>query len=152
MLNKKILEKTLTQLHDEFPEETMLKGKPPFSNKEKELAQIPLKDFTNEHLYFWLNRNVGLIFLIPLAIEVLSENPFVNSRYYNGDLLGAVLYVIQYFWQENPQFYQAVEEILEKAESLETEEAKEVLTIFLPQIICNFRKLKETLNLEILKS
>jgi hypothetical protein len=35
----------------------------------------------------------GLEFLIPLAVELLQENPFVQVDYYPGDLLSVVIQV-----------------------------------------------------------
>ena len=134
------LNKTLEELEGE------IWSKPPFPSHLVKtcyaLRKKPLRDFTVEDLRIKIGQNDSLPYLIPLAIKALSENPFAGGAYYDGDLLSSVLSVEKKFWQENTHFYKLVEEILQKAESVETEEAKEILTILLPQEIYDFRKNK----------
>ena len=48
-----------------------------------------------------INRNIGLNFLIPLALDQLSTNILAEGDYYEGDLLTAVLRVNREYWKEN---------------------------------------------------
>lgn len=125
-------------------------GKPPFSSHLVTacyaLRKKPLKDFTIEDLRIKIGQNDSLKYLVPLAIEALQENPFTDGDYYEGDLLGSVLSVKKEFWQEYPHFYKTVEEILQSAENLKTEESEEILKVMLPQIIYDFRKNKPQTN------
>lgn len=143
-MNKKILEKSLQQLEKEFPNEILPEDKLPLLPREKDFSKILLKDFNNENLRFMINQGLGWKFLVPIAIEVLQENPFAEGGY--GNLLGSVLNVKDKFWQNNPSLYQKVEEILQNGESIETEEAKTTLTILLPKTIYDFRKNKPKIN------
>src|SRR5678816_1778838 len=63
------------------------------------LYEKPLKDFTVENLRVMIGQSIGLEFLIPLAIDLLQENPFVEGDYYPGDLLSAVVKGEPSFWQ-----------------------------------------------------
>jgi hypothetical protein len=55
------------------------------------LRYKPLAQFTVEDLRICIGQNVGLDFLVPIAIEQLQGNPFIEGDYYRGDLLNAVL-------------------------------------------------------------
>lgn len=125
-------------------------GKPPFPSHLVmtcyALRKKILKDFTVEDLRIKIGQNDSLKYLIPLAIEVLQKNPFADGDYYEGDLLGSVLSVKKEFWQENLDFYEKVENILQSAENIQTEEAEEILTVMLPQKIYDFRKNKPQTN------
>lgn len=141
-LNKKQLKKNLYELEKEFPNEILPAEKLPLIGREHYFAEIPLENLTVENLCFLIVQGLGLKFLLPLAINHLSENPFVSGDRYDGDLLGAVLQIKKQFWQGNLDLYQKVESILQDAEAVEGGEAEEAITTFLPQTIYNFRKNK----------
>ena len=82
------------------------------------LYEKPLKDFTVENLRVMIGQSIGLEFLIPLAIDLLQENPFVEGDYYPGDLLSAVVKVEPSFWQTHQDFYWSVSEIVAGLPSL----------------------------------
>ncbi len=76
------------------------------------LYEKPLKDFTVENLRVMIGQSIGLEFLLPLAIELLQENPFVEGDYFPGDLLSVVMQVEPSFWQTHPDLYWSVSEIV----------------------------------------
>ena len=76
------------------------------------LYEKPLKDFTVENLRVMIGQNIGLEFLIPLAIELLRENPFIKGDYYPGDLLSVTMQVEPGFWQTHRDLYWSVSEIV----------------------------------------
>ena len=82
------------------------------------LYEKPLKDFTVENLRVMIGQSIGLGFLIPLAVELLQENPFAGGDYYPGDLLSAVVKVEPGFWQTHQDFYWRVSEIVARLPSL----------------------------------
>ncbi|HEY0761022.1 MAG TPA: contact-dependent growth inhibition system immunity protein [Pyrinomonadaceae bacterium] len=82
------------------------------------LYEKPLKDFTVENLRVMIGQSIGLEFLIPLAVELLRKNPFVEGDYYPGDLLSVVLKVAPGFWQTHPDLYWSVSEIVAGLPSL----------------------------------
>ncbi len=104
------------------------------------LRKKPLREFTAEDLRIKIGQNESLEYLIPIAIEALQKNPFIDGDYYEGALLNAILSVKKEFWDENIQLYNSVEEILQKAESFGDDDSQEILTVLLPMTIYNFRK------------
>ena len=82
------------------------------------LYEKPLRDFTVENLRVMIGQGIGLEFLIPLAVELLQENPFVEGDYYPGDLLSVVLHVEPRFWQTHPDVYWSISEIVAGLPSL----------------------------------
>lgn len=82
------------------------------------LRRKPLNEFTVEDLRIMIGQNVGLVYLIPMAIERLNEDPLISGDYYQGDLLKQVLTVELKFWQENAELYRAVNALITKVEIL----------------------------------
>src|SRR5216683_695613 len=76
------------------------------------LRRKPLRDFTVEDLRIMIGQNIGLEYLVPLAIERLQRDPFAAGDFYPGDLLGSVLKVQSSFWQQRPDLRQAVAAIV----------------------------------------
>jgi hypothetical protein len=65
------------------------------------LRRKPLDEFLIEDLRIMIGQNIGLKFLIPLALEQLNKNILTEGDYYEGDLLQAVLNSEAEFWQKN---------------------------------------------------
>ena len=81
------------------------------------LCKKPLKDFTVENLRV-IGQSIGLEVLLPLALEVLQENPFAEGDYYPGDLLSMVMKVEPSFWQTHQDLYWSASEIVAGLPSL----------------------------------
>jgi hypothetical protein len=79
------------------------------------LRRVPLKDYTIEDLRLMIGQNIGLNYLMPLAIEKLEQNPLAEGDYYAGDLLVNVLRVDSRFWSEFPVLNSKVGKIAEEA-------------------------------------
>jgi hypothetical protein len=77
------------------------------------LRRTPLREFTVEDLRIMIGQNIGLKYLVPLAIEQLRRDPLVAGDYYPGDLLEAVLRAESGFWQGYPHLRRAVQEIVD---------------------------------------
>jgi hypothetical protein len=65
------------------------------------LRKKPLKDFTVEDLRIMIGQNIGLKYLIPLAVNELDINILSEGDYYEGDLLSNVLSSDENYWREN---------------------------------------------------
>jgi len=65
------------------------------------LRRKTLDEFSIEDLRIMIGQNIGLKFLIPLALEELNKNILAEGDYYEGDLLQAVLNSETEFWQTN---------------------------------------------------
>jgi hypothetical protein len=66
-----------------------------------ELRKLPLNSFTTEDLRIMIGQQIGLDYLIPLAIEVLTIDLFAEGDFFEGDLLKNVLAIETDFWNNN---------------------------------------------------
>ena len=67
------------------------------------LHRVPLCDFTVEDLRITIGQDIGLEYLLPLALERLHDDPFAEGAYYPCDLLVSVLGSQAQFWQAHPE-------------------------------------------------
>ncbi len=88
----------------------------------------PLEDFTVEDLRITIGQNLALQWLLPMAIERLRDDLFVEGDYYRGDLLNAVLRIKPPFWSDHPELRQIVSQVAQQAaarrQELDEDEAK----------------------------
>jgi hypothetical protein len=77
-----------------------------------QLSKIPLNNFTVEDLRIMIGQEFGLEYLIPLAIEKLSENILAEGDYYPGDLLKNTISIANKFWLDNKSLYIQLKEII----------------------------------------
>ena len=82
------------------------------------LRCIPLREFTAENLRIMIGQQIGLPYLIPLALEMLRGNPFIAGDLYEGDLLAAVLRADSRFWIASPELRAEAARIAQLALSL----------------------------------
>jgi hypothetical protein len=80
--------------------------------------KIPIKDLEAEHLRLLIGQNIGLKFLIPIAIERLKHNILEQGDFYAGDLLKNVLDCDIKYWQEHPEHKNAIILLLKENELL----------------------------------
>ncbi|MFE2628343.1 contact-dependent growth inhibition system immunity protein [Streptomyces sp. NPDC059374] len=67
------------------------------------LRRKPLAALTAEDLRLLIRQDVGLPYLLPLAVEVLRIDPLAEGDLYEGDLLAAVLTRRVEVWSRLPQ-------------------------------------------------
>lgn len=65
------------------------------------LRRRPVGDLTVEDIRLLIGQDVGLPYLLPLALEVLRGNPMAEGDMYEGDLLSAVLTRSPTVWAES---------------------------------------------------
>ena len=70
-----------------------------------QLSKIPIADFSPSDLRLMIGQQFGLPYLIPLALEKLQENIFIDADFYKGDLLSNILNVDTSFWNDNENFW-----------------------------------------------
>ena len=101
------------------------------------LRRIPLNMFTVEDLRIMIGQNIGLDYLMPLAIEKLEQNPLAEGDFYAGDLLVNVWRVEPDFWPKLPPLKTKVTKIADKAfeiptiTQVECESVREAYNLFL---------------------
>lgn len=82
------------------------------------LRKKQLINFIIEDLRIMISQNMGLKYLIPIAIEILNENILAEGDYYEGDLLSAVLSSDIKFWKEDKTNYKTFFELFQKNDSI----------------------------------
>ncbi len=78
------------------------------------LRKKQLQNFSTEDLRIMIGQDIGLKFLIPVAIKTLTENILAEGDLYPGDLLKCVLTSDKDYWQENRDNWTIVCELFEK--------------------------------------
>jgi hypothetical protein len=58
-----------------------------------ELHDKPISELELSDIRFLIGQNYGLIYLVPIAINFLKENIFLEADYYPGDLLSSLLQI-----------------------------------------------------------
>ena len=76
-----------------------------------------------------IGQQIGLFFLIPLALEKLEENPVAEGHFYPGDLLQSVLSVPDEMWKKHSEWTSRLVAILNSMPHI-PEEVKPVLRQF----------------------
>ena len=77
-----------------------------------DLRRKPLIKFTIEDLRLMISQEMGLAFLMPLAIEGLEAEPLSAGDLYHGDLLAAVLRTNDAFWVSHPDYSQRIRQVI----------------------------------------
>ena len=77
------------------------------------LRKKQLKNYTTEDLRIMIGQDIGLKFLIPLAIKVLQDNILAEGDYYEGDLLKSVLTSDPNYWKDYQDNWQTVCNLVE---------------------------------------
>lgn len=77
------------------------------------LCKVPLSDFTMEDLRLMIGQGFAPAYLIPLAIEHLTEDIFVEGDFFPGDLLKSVLALDPAFWKSNPALWREISALLD---------------------------------------
>lgn len=67
------------------------------------LRRVPLREFTIENLRIMIGQNIGLEYLVPIALTALENNPLAEGNFYRGDLLQNVVKVTEEYWQAHPE-------------------------------------------------
>ncbi|MCF3109238.1 hypothetical protein LL912_10650 [Niabella sp. CC-SYL272] len=77
-----------------------------------ELTRVPLGQFSIEDLCLMIGQGFSLQYLIPLAIEHLEANLFIEARYFPGDLLTKILSAGRDFWLNNRGLWITINELV----------------------------------------
>src|SRR5262245_24341322 len=65
------------------------------------LRRVQLRMLTIENLRILIGQNIGLQFVMPLAVEQLEKNPLAQGDFFPGDLLCSVLRGSPDYWHKN---------------------------------------------------
>lgn len=76
-----------------------------------------VSSLTIEELRLLIGQNIGLTYLIPIALNTLEQNPFVEGDFYPGDLLNSVLKSDINYWKENAASRNIMLSIIDKSQT-----------------------------------
>ena len=79
------------------------------------LASKPVRKLGPAELHALLNANLCLTYVVPLTLELLRDDPFLEATEFPGDLLMAALEADNRFWIEEYDLWVVMIEILEGA-------------------------------------
>ncbi|MFE6747330.1 contact-dependent growth inhibition system immunity protein [Kitasatospora purpeofusca] len=76
------------------------------------LRRKPVGDLSVEDLRLLIGQSVGLVHLLPLAVDILWDDPLAEGDMYEGDLLAAVLSRNAEVWRTIPELGREVRSIV----------------------------------------
>lgn len=83
-----------------------------------QLRRKPLNEFTLEDLRIMIGQGIGLLRLVPIALEKLESEPLAEASFYPGDLLRVVVRVNGPFWTRHPDWYRRIRKVVLRAQGL----------------------------------
>ncbi|MCX5191147.1 contact-dependent growth inhibition system immunity protein [Streptomyces sp. NBC_00268] len=78
----------------------------------------PIGELTVEDMRLLIGQDIGLPYLLPLALEVLRDSPMAEGDMYEGDLLSAVLTRNPAVWTESSGLGRELRVIVEELTDL----------------------------------
>ncbi|WP_327333116.1 contact-dependent growth inhibition system immunity protein [Streptomyces anulatus] len=96
------------------------------------LRRRPIGELTVEDMRLLIGQDIGLPYLLPLAVEVLRENPMAEGHMYEGDLLSAVLTRNPSVWVEFPKLGRELRGIVSKLTGLPTDLQRKIERFLVP--------------------
>jgi CDI immunity proteins len=96
------------------------------------LRRKPIREFVVEDLRIMIGQEIGLPWLVPLALEVLEQNPLAEGDYYPGDLLRSVLTVDSAFWSREWEWRDQLKAVFKRLKDVPNE-VKDALEAFQSQ-------------------
>lgn len=76
--------------------------------------KIPIGELTPEQLRTLIGQNIGLEFLIPIALKFLDRDILLDAELYEGDLLNTVLDVDQRFLKKHNDIFKDIQRLVSK--------------------------------------
>ncbi len=76
----------------------------------------PIGKLAIEEIRLLIGQNIALHYLIPVALNILKDNPFTGGDFYPGDLLNNVLKSEVKYWKACPEQRSFLLQILQESE------------------------------------
>jgi len=76
------------------------------------LRRKRVDQFSIEDLRVMIGQEIGLTWFVPLALEILEQDPLACGALYPGDLLRRVLFVGREFWTGEPELSSRVQAVV----------------------------------------
>jgi hypothetical protein len=100
------------------------KDSTPLVYKVHNLRTIQIEKLEPKDIKFLIGQKVGLKFVIPVALDILSDYLFIDTEYYNGDLLQNVMQVDKGFWDNNKGLKEQMDTLLKSYSDEDKEKFK----------------------------
>lgn len=71
-----------------------------------------IADYSLEDLHFMIIQGSGLTTLVPLAIDEIHKDLFVEAEDFPGDLLHSLMAIKKDFWSSNPELYKKLSKLV----------------------------------------
>ena len=116
-----MLEKSIEQLENNYWKK---ESEFPTTLIEKcfEYRKIKLSELSTEQIRLLISQEIGIDFLIEIAIKKLEQNIIAEGNLYEGDLLDSVSKISTEFWSKNKFELKKLKIIIEKnKETIKTE-------------------------------
>ena len=92
------------------------------------LRKKPISELSAEHLRILIGQEIGLPWLMPLALDILECDPLIGGDFYPGDLLGRVLSIDGSWWSQEPRWRDRVHRIVAQLREIPNELHEDVAT------------------------
>jgi hypothetical protein len=103
------------------------------------LWRLPLKEYTPSDLREMINSNIGIRYLVPLALELLSKQPLLEANFFPGDLLDSVIGIKTEYWLQHSLYKDKIIEISRSAlTQLDSIQSHPTLTEMLQKSLISF--------------
>lgn len=79
-----------------------------------ELRRVKLRDLSPDDIRFLIGQEIGLDYLIPMAIKILEKTPYIETLYFSGDLMKNVLQVKPIYWNKKKNQKDEIKCIIDK--------------------------------------
>ena len=63
----------------------------------------PVSQLSDEEIRLLIGQKIGLKYLIPIALLLISKDPLVEVTFYKGDLLSQLLSLSYHDWEHNEE-------------------------------------------------
>lgn len=80
------------------------------------LRNVALRELGIEDLGTLIGQDIGLKYVVPIAIDKLQENPWTDGDIYPGCLLKRVVGLPASYWSENPEMIPRFQHVLDEVE------------------------------------
>ena len=67
------------------------------------LADVPICKLSIDDLRLLVGQRIASDLLVPIALDILRDNPLTDATYFEGDLLLAALGQTTEYWRSNPK-------------------------------------------------
>lgn len=88
------------------------------------LRKTPIGEFSTEDLRIMIGQEIGLFFLVPLALEALEGDPLAEGDYHPGDLLSSLLRVTPTVWRKHADWKSKLDHVVERLTEIPEELAE----------------------------